>query len=582
VVPLHWAIVSEAVDSSERAKALTARFPGAGSDAAPVAIAAALAAVISFFHLWSYGLWEPDEARYAEIAREMVASGNYLIPHLNYVIYIEKPPLLYWLTALSYHIFGVNEFAARFFGATFAVVGVAATSYFALRGFGRRHALLAGAILATMPIYAVLGQVLTTDMILAVLMTVASFALFMHWRDGGKWCWLAYLAMALGILAKGPVAVVLPVAAMLAFLAWQGELRGAIRRFHAIGGAIAVLAIAAPWFIYTIVRVPGYFDFYFVGEYVKRVFEHSYSHPEPIWYYLPVLAGGLLPWSAMVPLMTWRAMAPNPARRYCLILAVVIVGAFSLASAKLIPYILPALPPIAILIADGIISCAWPEAAADGAGLRPPDTRILGESGVLLGLLGAGTVGAAILAAHFRTPYPYYMRPALYAIGAILLGGGAAASLAFLTKRTGAGLAAVVLAIATALMAGTWARIEAEPLRSYAALARTIEARAPNATVICYHRYVQSLPFYTRRRVILVGAKTELAFGARLAPDRDQWFFRKDADLMRLWRSPGQKVLVLDAPDLARMRDELGPYTLIARELRKRAILEPREQITRK
>jgi Dolichyl-phosphate-mannose-protein mannosyltransferase/Aminoarabinose transferase C-terminal domain len=578
--------VSEAADSSERAATVAARFPGAGSNAAPVAIAAALAALVSFFHLWSYGLWEPDEARYAEIAREMVTSGNYLIPHLNYVIYIEKPPLLYWLTALSYHVFGINEFAARFFGAVFAVLGVAATSYFALRSFGRRHALLAGAILATMPIYAVLGQVLTTDMILAALMTIASFALFMHWREGGIWCWLAYLAMALGILTKGPVAAILPVGAMLAFLVWQGELRGAIGRFHAISGAIAVLAIAAPWFIYAIIRVPGYFDFYFVGEYLKRVFQPSYSHGEPIWYYVPVLAGGLLPWSAMVPLMTWRAMAPNPARRYCLVLAIVVVGAFSLASAKLIPYILPALPPIAILIADGIISCAWPETTADRedarrAGLRPPDTRILGESGVLLGLLGAGTVVAAIMAAHFRTPYPYYMRPALYAIGAILLVGGAAASAAFLTRRTGAGLAAVVLAIAAALVAGSWARIEAEPLRSYATLARTIEARAPDATIICYHRYVQSLPFYTRRRVILVGAKTELAFGARHAPDRGEWFFKKDADLMRLWRSPGRKVLVLDAPDLARMRDELGPYTLIASELRKRAILEPREEITR-
>jgi 4-amino-4-deoxy-L-arabinose transferase-like glycosyltransferase len=578
--------VTELGDSGERIGSIAARFSGAGSGATPVAIAVALAAVVSFFHLWSYGLWEPDEARYAEIAREMVASGNYLIPHLNYVIYIEKPPLLYWLTALSYHIFGVNEFAARFFGALFAVIGVAATSYFALRCFGRRHALLAGAILATMPIYAVLGQVLTTDMILATLMTVASFALFMQWREGGRWCWLAYLAMALGILTKGPVAAILPVAAMLAFLVWEGDLRCAIGRFHAIAGAIVVLAIAAPWFIYTIIRVPGYFDFYFVGEYLKRVFQPSYSHGEPIWYYLPVLAGGLLPWSAMVPLMTWRAMAPNPARRYCLALAVVIVGAFSLASAKLIPYILPALPPIAILIADGVISCAWPEAAADSAGtrgaaLRPPDTRILGESGVLLGLLGAGTVGAAIMAAHFRTPYPYYMRPALYAIGAILLLGGAAATASFLARRTGAGLCAVVLAIAAALVAGTWARIEAEPLRSYAALARTVEARAPDATIICYHRYVQSLPFYTRRRVILIGAKTELAFGARRAPDRNQWFFKRDADLMRLWRSPGRKVLVLDAPDLARMREELAPYTLIASEFRKRAILEPREQITR-
>ncbi|HVA81354.1 MAG TPA: phospholipid carrier-dependent glycosyltransferase, partial [Candidatus Binataceae bacterium] len=167
-------------------------------DALAIAAPTALAAVVCFFNLWRYGLWEPDEARYAEIAREMVTGGGYLIPHLNYVIYAEKPPLLYWLTALSYHVFGISEFAARFFPATFAVLGVAITAYFALRTFGRRHAILAGAILATTPLYAVMAQVLLTDMILAVLMTIANFALYLHWREArggfGRWWWTAAIA----------------------------------------------------------------------------------------------------------------------------------------------------------------------------------------------------------------------------------------------------------------------------------------------------------------------------------------------------------------------------------------------------
>ena len=549
------------------------------ADALAIAAPTVLAAVVCFFNLWRYGLWEPDEARYAEIAREMVTSGGYLIPHLNYVIYAEKPPLLYWLTALSYHVFGISEFAARFFPATFAVLGVAITAYFALRTFGRRHAILAGAILATTPLYAVMAQVLLTDMILAVLMTIANFALYLHWREArggfGRWWWTAAIAMALGVLTKGPVAVALPVLAMLAFLAWQRDLRVALRRFHAVWAAILIAAIAAPWFVAMILKVPGYFDFYFVGEHLRRVFQSSYSHGEPFWFYAPALAVGLLPWSMLVPFLVWRAVSPNPARGFCVVCAVVIVGAFSCASAKLIPYILPAVPPLAILIADGLISCAWPERSdSTHRALRPPDSRILAESGPMLGILGAGVIAAAVLAPIFRTPYPLYVQPALYAIGAILVAGGAVAASAFFTRHNAAGLGAIVIATGLALAAGTWARIEAEPLRSYAVLAREVAARAPDAQLICYHRYVQSLVFYTRRRVILVGTKTELGFGAALASDEKSYFFKSDADLLQLWDAPGAKVLVLDAPDLERLRGRLGGYTLIGTEFHKRAILK--------
>jgi 4-amino-4-deoxy-L-arabinose transferase-like glycosyltransferase len=581
LLPLDSSFVPESTASAGREERAPANLPlPPHSDALALAAPTVLAAVMFFFHLGRFGLWEPDEARYAEIAREMLALHDYLIPHLNYVIYVEKPPLLYWLTALAYGVLGIDEFAARFFVAVFGALGVAATAFFALRTFGRRHALVAGAILATTPLYAVMAQVLTTDMILAALTTVATFALYLHWRNGGAWCWLAYVAMALAILTKGPVGAALPILTIAIFLVWERDLRGALRRFHAIAGLAVVLLIAAPWFMVTTLRVPGYFDFYFVGEHLRRIFEPSYSHGEPIWFYLPVLIVGLLPWSLLVPLMTWRALAPNPARRFCVVSAAVVIGAFSLASAKLIPYILPAVPPLAVLIADGVVSCAWPElAGVKSEALRPPDSRILAEAGPLLGLWGVGVIVAGLFAARFRSPYPMEVRPALFAIGTIMVAGGAVTALAFFRRRAGAEVGAIVLTLAVALLAGTWARIEAEPLRSYAALARTVAERAPDATAICYHRYVQALPFYTRRRVILVGPKTELRFGANRAPDAYDWFFKTDADLMRLWGPPGHKVLVLDAPDLARLRDQLGDFTLIASEFRKRAIVKPGERV---
>jgi len=537
-----------------------------------------IAGVIFFFHLGAYGFWEPDEARYGEIAREMLAMRDFIVPHLNYVAYVEKPPLLYWVTALSFRIFGIDEFAARLVPAISALLGVLATFIFGNRVMGRRRALMAAAILATAPLYAVMSQVLTTDMLLSALTTIAIFALFLHYQEGGTWCWIAYVAMGLATLTKGPVGIALPTLTMVVFLWWEGALRGSLRRFRAIAGALLVLAIVAPWFIAISIREPGFVDFYFVGEHLRRIFDSSFSHGEPFYFYVVPVIAGLLPWSMLVPFLTWRRMAPNPARRYCVIASMVIIATFSASSGKLIPYIIPAFPPLAVLLADGIISCAWPDATR---ALRSPDSRILMESGPLLGLLGAGVIIAAIEAASFRTPYPMLVQPELFAIGGILVFGGAMTAVAFSARLTGAGLSLIVITLAGALCAGTWARLAAEPMRSYASLSRAVAERAPNAQIICYHRYAQGLPFYTRRRVIVVGPLSELRFGAERASDAKDYFFSSDSDLMRLWNRSGDVVLVLDAGDLARLKDRLGNFTLIAVEHTKRAIVNHGEQLAR-
>src|SRR5260370_25371768 len=307
--PKHW------VKGSPLARA--ERDTSTSSLASDVAAIVALAAAIFFFHLGSFGLWEPDEARYAEIAREMLNSANAIVPHLNYVAYVEKPPLLIWLMTVSFRVFGISEFAARLPIAISAIAGVFATYFFALRAFGRRHAILAGAILATTPLYAVMAQVITTDMLLTALVTLATFAFYLHWKEGGRWCWIAYVAMGLAVMTKGPVGAALPILTMVIFLGWNRELGGAIRGFRAIPGPALTIFIAAPWFVAMIIREPGFFDFYFVGEHIRRVFDADYSHAEAFYFYVPVLALGLLPWSLMVPFLTWLSPPRNPARWFC-------------------------------------------------------------------------------------------------------------------------------------------------------------------------------------------------------------------------------------------------------------------------
>ena len=387
--------------------------------------------MLFFFHLGSYGLWEPDEARYAEIAREMLASGNFIVPHLNYVPYIEKPPLLYWLTACSMWLFGVNEFAARFPGAIAAIVGVLAVYVFALRTFDYRRAILAAAVLSTSGLYALMAQVLTTDMLLTATTTVATLAAFLHWREGGRWCWLSYVAMGLAVLTKGPVGAVLPLGSAAIFLWWEGELRRAIRRFHLVPGLALTAAICLPWFVAITLREPGFFDFYFIGENLRRFLQSSYSHGEPFYYYVPVIIGGMLPWTIFVPLPPWRSLAPNPARRFCLIAAAETVVFFSIASAKLIPYVLPALPPLAIVIADALMTCG-----ERGAG----NFKRLVIAGPILALAGIGVLATAVLAGSFSHPYPMMVRPALYAAGVLAISAGIAAFAAFSRRIFAAGM----------------------------------------------------------------------------------------------------------------------------------------------
>ena len=105
--------------------------------------------------------------------------------------------------------------------------------------------------------------------------------------------------------------------------------RNSIRRFHAIAAALIILAIAAPWFIVVSIREPGFFDFYFIGEHVRRIFDSSFSHGEPFYFYIVPIVAGLLPWSLLVPFLTWRKMPPEPARRFCLIVSIVVFGVFS-------------------------------------------------------------------------------------------------------------------------------------------------------------------------------------------------------------------------------------------------------------
>jgi 4-amino-4-deoxy-L-arabinose transferase-like glycosyltransferase len=570
---------------------------GAMAVAVGGAAIAALAIGLFFFHLGTYGLWEPDEARYAEIAREMLASSNFVVPHLNYVPYLEKPPLLYWLTAGAMRLLGVSEFSARFANAAAALVGVLATWFFALRSFDCRRAILAGAVLTCSGLYAVMAQVLTTDMLLTATMTVALFALFLQWREGGRWWLPGYLAMGLAVLTKGPVGVAIPVVAGGIFLwterRWQPGIPGlaatsggqissralhtggeerqpsVMRPLHVTAGVMVVVVIALPWFVAITIRQPDFLRFYLVGEHLRRFMEGGYSHHEPIYYYMPVVAGGFLPWTLALPLVPWLSLEPNSARRFCLIVAATVFILFSLASAKLVPYVLPAFPFIAVITADGLMQFDDREAHS---GRRRADPRRLIAMVGLLVIAGIVIIAIASTANLFESQYPAMVRPALYAAGATVTLCALLSSGAIWRRRFRLTIGLLIVGAASTLVIASYGRITLEPTRSYAVLARQIAHLAPNARLICYPRYVQSLPFYCRRRIILVGARTELGYGAEHAPDASSFFFVSRSDLLRLWKEAQPTVLVIDRKALPQVQASLEPYRVIASDTKKLAL----------
>ena len=229
------------------------------------------------------------------------------------------------------------------------------------------------------------------------------------------------------------------------------------------------------------------------------------------------------------------------------------------------PYILPAIPPLAIVIADGLLTLI-DRRGAIGA-------RRLAAIGPLLGIAGAVAIAVAIRAAEFRAPYPMMVRPAIEISATILIVSGLACFTAFWMRRGEWGLALMILTGAAVLTAISYGRLMAEPLRSYARLAREIERLEPGARLVCYPRYVQALPFYCRRRVILVGGKTELTFGSEHDPDAADFFFIRRADLLKLWNDPRPTVFVIDRFALDPIRRLFGPFTIIASDLKKVAIM---------
>jgi 4-amino-4-deoxy-L-arabinose transferase-like glycosyltransferase len=527
---------------------------------------ALLAALLFLPGLGSRALWNPDEARYAEVAREMPLLGEWLVPHLNGEVYSQKPPLLFWLMNLASAVTGgLNEWAARLPSALAGIGAVLVTYLLGLRFFGRRAGWLAAAVFATSVKVAWQARFGQIDMLLVALVALAVWFWVRGYTEGRPRLYpLFFLFAGLATLAKGPVGLLPPLLSIVAYLLLVRE-RGELRRMRIGLGLLVWAAVVLAWL------VPAGIDG--GSEYLRNIvfkqnvtrYADPWHHFQEPWYYLTILPVDFFPWAVLLPtavVVGWRRLRRSPGTAgpgrdlgekgylFALCWTVVTLAFFSLSPAKRTVYVLTMYPAMALLVGAALdrLAESW-EAAGGGA---PPSserrwlTWPLGLFAAVALLLPPGVV----IAGRRQAEYLEAAGPALVPILAVatgLLAAGAVAAL-WLALRGRVAAAAASLAAGTAAMFLVGVLLAAprfDAIKSARPLsAELVERLGPGEPYAIYPHLDAPFLFYTRRFAVPLDG---------------------EAELQEFARRPGRKWLLIERDDLARLERPL-PLVEVARD----------------
>jgi 4-amino-4-deoxy-L-arabinose transferase-like glycosyltransferase len=523
-----------------------------------------------FQFLGRFPLMEPDEGRYSEIPREMLERGDFVTPMLNYVKYFEKPPLHYWLNAISMSIFGENEFAGRLPGALCGLLTVLFTYHVGRKLFGRREGILAALILGSASGFLIQGRINLTDMTLTFCMTatIGCFLLASHPGESKKGVYyhLFYLFSALAFLAKGLIGIVLPGGVIFLYMLFCKRWR-LMKEMRLFTGMLLLLAVAVPWPLLASLRNPEFFNFFFIHEHFTRFLTKVHGRYQPIWFFIPILAMTMLPWSFFVPqalLRVWRERRKPGGDQilFLIIWAAFIFLFFSKSNSKLIPYILPVFPPLAVLL--GLLFSRLFEGEE-----MPRKVGML--LGVVLCIVGLGCIAYP----HVDTK-PYATAAGGLALGIVFIGEGV---LAFVMARRGDAQRFFIALLAGGLMLSLVAPHAVFPAMSAKKassreLCRMVRDVATPDTAVVSVGYEQGFPFYAQRRVIIAGGMGELEFGAKIG-DQSAWFMDL-AKLPELWDSGRHVVALIKPNDLEQLKSSIKTPVKVLGEDRRKLLVSNR------
>ncbi len=477
------------------------------------ALAFLIAGVCLFGRLGSLPLIQPDEGRNAEVAREMKDAGAWLVPTYDGLPYLDKPAAYFRLVALSMSVFGENETAARLPTALAALALLALVYGFCRRAYGERAAALAVLVVGTTPLVVAFARIVIFDMVLALFVVAAILAGYHAEETDGarraRWYVAGAVMAAVAVLVKGPVGILLPLLVLIAFDLFDHN-RAAIRRLFAPANQLVFLAIVLPWF-FGVAALRHDFPYYgLVEESLHRFTTPAFHRTAPVWYYVPVVAAVLFPWSVLLPesvAAAWRARARwTRADRLLIAWSVVVVLFFSVSQSKLPGYVLTAVVALGMLTARVVdLAVAHPDGRA---------RRLVMRGALALAVIAAAA--AALLAAGRSTPGGL---PALLhvpggdlerlgpATGPLLWSMVALAAVAAVSRwRRDLTLACAAFALPpllllTAGFAGARAYAEADSARS---LARAMPPVPASTELACLECLPNGLPFYLRRTITLI------------------------------------------------------------------------------
>jgi 4-amino-4-deoxy-L-arabinose transferase-like glycosyltransferase len=542
-----------------------------------ITLAILLILALAWFGTLDYRkLVKPDEGRYAEIPREMVASGDWLTPRLNDLKYFEKPALQYWATAASYEVFGEHEWTARLWPALTGFLGILLAGYTGSRLFGRRQGNIAAAVLGSSVLYAAIAHIVTLDMGLTFFMQASLSGFLLANRteaseaEGKRWMLFTWAMLALATLSKGIVAPVLAGGTLVFYTLLARDL-SPWRRLHLLPGLALFLAIGAPWFVAVSLKNPEFFHFFFIHEHFERFLTKSHNRFQPWWIFLPILALGMLPWTTMLPQILrsgWRREGGGfQPRRFLLVWSVLIYVFFSVSDSKLPSYILPIFPALALLAGDWLA----------GAGRL----SLVRHFSFIAILSGAALLASPLVKMASNPEQPLALMAAyalwLTASSAIWFAGSAATL--FLAWR-GRLVPAIYLAAVSTFIVGQGALLGHESLatsNSAASLAQQLRPQlTPGVPFYSVATYEQTLPFYIKRTVTLVAFGDELSFGIEQEPQKSLPTVK---EFEAHWRADKDAFALMTPETYAELQKNDLPMEIAARDLRRIVVRKPQSTL---
>lgn len=493
--------------------------------------------------LGSRPLATPDEGRYVEIPREMVATGDWVTPRLNGVRYFEKPPLFYWVEAAFLKTFGMNLWAMRWPVALFAILGCALVWMAGCRLWGPRVGFWGSTVLATSPLYFGTGHLIILDMPLSVLVNAALMLFLLQDtartpRGAAGLRLGAFACAGLAVMTKGLVALALPwgVLGLWALTLEPKKRKKTLARLFCPAGWLVFLIITVPWHVLVSLRNPEFLWFYFVHEHLLRYTTTIHNRSQPVWFFVPVLLLGFAPWSSFLGgFLRARVWWGDERQRLLGLWCVGIFLFFSCSGSKLGPYILPMFPAMALWVGLHI-----------ARSLEQRNAPLISGTWIFRGILGLLLPGGLVMAVMrdetFQTP-----RHLAVLGGMIVLWTAGWVGERWIRDRHGQKAGALLwLAGATAgflLMVHTVAGDIQKP--STRPLAQVLRARMnPGDAVFCYGHYDQDFPVFMEQTVGVVGWQGELSFGTASEDRVKAWMVSEDR-FWALWDQGGGSIFVL-------------------------------------